>query len=120
MQYFVDDQTLKAEVFLAFVNQVWPGDYDLDKTQAALAKTLNITAYAAKHWWAACVSLQMAIISALLQNFWYCQPIRSKGSAAACCNWLKTIPPLGCILARSLGQRPSMRKMAAPEACLPI
>ena len=46
MPYFVDDQTLKAEVFLAFVNQVWPGDYDLEKTEQALAKTLNITAYA--------------------------------------------------------------------------
>lgn len=46
MQYFVDDQTLKAEAFLAFVNQVWPGDYDLEKTEQALVKTLNITAYA--------------------------------------------------------------------------
>ena len=26
-------------------DRVWPGDYDLDKTQAALSRTLNITAY---------------------------------------------------------------------------
>ena len=46
MEYIVDDQNLQAETFLAFVNQVWPGDYDLEKTEQALAKTLNITAYA--------------------------------------------------------------------------
>lgn len=46
MEYIVDDQNLQAETFLAFVNQVWPGDYDLEKTKQALAKTLNITAYA--------------------------------------------------------------------------
>lgn len=41
----MDDQTLEAEKFLAFVNQVWPGEYDPQKTQDALEKTLNITAY---------------------------------------------------------------------------
>ena len=41
----MDDQTLEAEKFLAFVNQVWPGEYDSQKTQDALEKTLNITAY---------------------------------------------------------------------------
>ena len=40
----MDDQTLEAEKFLAFVNQVWPGEYDPQKTQDALEKTLNITA----------------------------------------------------------------------------
>lgn len=45
MKYRVDDQTLEAEKFLAFVNQVWPGEYDPRKTQDALEKTLNITAY---------------------------------------------------------------------------
>ena len=45
MEYRVDDQTLEAGKFLAFVNQVWPGEYDPQKTQDALEKTLNITAY---------------------------------------------------------------------------
>ena len=45
MKYRVDDQTLEAGKFLAFVNQVWPGEYDPKKTQDALEKTLNITAY---------------------------------------------------------------------------
>ena len=45
MDYRVDDKQLDAEVFLAFVNRVWPGNYDAERTQGALAKTLNITAY---------------------------------------------------------------------------
>lgn len=45
MEYIVDDKALKAPEFIAFVNQVWPGEYDLNRTQEALSKTLNITAY---------------------------------------------------------------------------
>lgn len=45
MEYRVDDQSLQAEPFLAFVNQIWPGEYDLEKTRAALERTINITAY---------------------------------------------------------------------------
>lgn len=45
MEYRIDDKMLNASVFLTFVNQVWPGDYDNEKTQNALSKTQNITAY---------------------------------------------------------------------------
>ena len=45
MEYRVDDQELETSVFLSFVNKIWPGNYDVDKTRAALAKTFNITAY---------------------------------------------------------------------------
>ena len=45
MEYKTDDRGLDAAVFLAFVNQIWPGDYDLDKTRTALSRTINITAY---------------------------------------------------------------------------
>ena len=45
MEYKVNDQELNASTFITFVNRVGPGDYDLDKTQAALSRTLNITAY---------------------------------------------------------------------------
>ena len=43
--YQVDDQALQASLFLPFVNCIWPGDHDPAKTQAALSKTWNITAY---------------------------------------------------------------------------
>ncbi len=45
IEYKVNDRELNAAAFLAFVNQIWPGDYDPGKTRAALSKTLNITAY---------------------------------------------------------------------------
>ena len=45
VEYRVDDRGLEAGAFLAFVNQIWPGEYDVEKTRAALAKTLNLTAY---------------------------------------------------------------------------
>ena len=43
--YKVDDKGLDASIFIPFADRVWPGRYDPDKTQAALSKTLNITAY---------------------------------------------------------------------------
>ncbi|BDZ80575.1 GNAT family N-acetyltransferase [Claveliimonas bilis] len=45
MEYKVNDTELAASVFLPFVNQIWQGDYDIERTQIALSKTLNITAY---------------------------------------------------------------------------
>ena len=45
MEYRIDDKRLTASVSLPFVNQVWPGDYDIEETQNALSKTTNITAY---------------------------------------------------------------------------
>ena len=45
MEYNVDNKNLDAAVFVSFVNKVWPGDYNIDRTQSALSKTLNITAY---------------------------------------------------------------------------
>lgn len=45
MEYKVNDQGLKADVFIPFVNKVWKGQYDIEKTESALSKTLNITAY---------------------------------------------------------------------------
>ena len=45
MKYIADDQSLSPEAFLTLANQVWPGEYDLEKTRIALEKTQNITAY---------------------------------------------------------------------------
>ena len=45
MDYRVDDRQLNAAAFLSFVNQIWPGSYDAKRTQNALSRTLNITAY---------------------------------------------------------------------------
>ena len=44
MEYRVDDRSLSPESFLSLVQAVWPGAYDLEKTRAALERTVNITA----------------------------------------------------------------------------
>lgn len=46
MEYIVDDHELNAEDFITLANSVWPGNYDLEETQKALKRTINITAYA--------------------------------------------------------------------------
>lgn len=45
MEYKVDDKELNAITFIPFVNQIWQGDYDIERTQCALSRTRNITAY---------------------------------------------------------------------------
>ena len=45
MEYKINDRKLAASTFIPFVNQIWQGDYDMERTQTALSKTLNITAY---------------------------------------------------------------------------
>ena len=45
MEYKIDDKELKANIFISFVNKVWKGQYDIEKTEAALSKTFNIKAY---------------------------------------------------------------------------
>ena len=48
IEYMVNDQKLNVSEFIPFVDQIWPGEYDAGRTQAALSKTLNITAYDGK------------------------------------------------------------------------
>ena len=45
IRYLTDDRELEASVFISFANKVWPGEYDTEKTRAALSRTLNFTAY---------------------------------------------------------------------------
>ena len=48
MEYRSCDRSLDAARFLEFVSQVWPGEYNLEKTRDALERTWNITAYDAE------------------------------------------------------------------------
>lgn len=45
IEYKVDDKEINASFFISFVNEIWSGNYDIEKTQEALSKTINITAY---------------------------------------------------------------------------
>ena len=42
--YCEEDKALNVREFIRFANQVWPGDYDEEKTKAALKRTINMTA----------------------------------------------------------------------------
>ena len=50
MEYIIDDSKLSAESFLSLAQKVWPGDYNIEKTQKALGSTINITAYEGKRF----------------------------------------------------------------------
>lgn len=45
MEYKINDAELAVSTFIPFVSQIWKGGYDMERTQAALSKTLGITAY---------------------------------------------------------------------------
>lgn len=46
IDYITDDDQLPADRFYSLVQRVWPGDYRRDKIEEALARTLNVTAWA--------------------------------------------------------------------------
>ena len=45
LEYRVDDKTLCAQRFIELARQVWPGEYDPERTRRALERTINITAW---------------------------------------------------------------------------
>ena len=45
INYTINDPLLNAEAFLSLVQRVWPGNYNEEKTEKALKKTLNISAW---------------------------------------------------------------------------
>jgi GNAT superfamily N-acetyltransferase len=40
-----DNSVLSGEAFLALVQRVWPGDYDVDRVAEALRRTINLSAW---------------------------------------------------------------------------
>ena len=45
IRYNTNDKDLNAAAFVGLVNQIWPGNYQLDYTWEALERTINITAW---------------------------------------------------------------------------
>ena len=103
MEYRVDDRSLSGETFLDFVQQVWPGAYNLEQTRAALSKTMNFTAWDGGQLAGACESSQTALL-APSRSRWCCRHISGRASEAGRCGWLRPIPPpRRCISAPSRG-----------------
>ena len=101
MDYRVDDKQLNASDFLSFVNQIWPGSYDAERTQSALAKTLNITAYDGAKLVGCLRILSDGFFSERSRNCWSFRNTRIKAWEAACFNWQKPTRPPCCISVRS-------------------
>ena len=103
MEYRVDDRSLSGETFLDFVQQVWPGAYNLEQTRAALSKTMNFTAWDGG---------QLA----------GCLRVLTDGCFFGTITELLVLPAyqrqgIGCISAPSRGRKRFMRKTAASGAC---
>ena len=103
MEYRIDDQALSAERFLPFVNQVWPGNYDVEKTEQALKKTVNITAYDGGTLVGCLRPPTDGCFSAPLQSFSSFPNIRGRGSEAVFLGLQRSIPRPCCISGRSQG-----------------
>ena len=78
MQYKVNDRDLTAAEFLPFVNQIWPGNYELEETREALAKTVNITAYDGETLVGCIRLLTDGYFSEPSQNSWFCRNIKAR------------------------------------------
>ena len=110
LEYKADDKDLNASIFIAFVNQVWQGNYDIEKTQTALSKTLNITAYDNKMLIGAYAFSLMAIILEQLQSCLFFRNIKSKEWEVRSSGSLKIIHPPCYTLEHNRVQRSFMKK----------
>ena len=103
IEYKVDDKEINASFFISFVNQIWEGDYDMERTQNALSKTINITAYDGNVLVGCLRILSDGTILEQLQNYLFFQNISSKGLEADFFSLQRTIHLPCYILARNRG-----------------
>lgn len=103
MKYVVDDKKLNAATFIAFVNQVWQGSYDVEKTQGALSKTINITAYDNEVLIGCLRILTDGYYFGTITELLVLPEYQKQGVAVNSCNLQRIIPLLCCILERSRG-----------------
>ncbi len=78
MEYKVNDRELTASVFLPFVNRIWKGDYDMERTQEALTKTLNITAYDQNELVGCLRILTDGYFFGTITELWFCRNTRNR------------------------------------------
>lgn len=119
MEYREDDKQLNSSLFIPFVNKIWPGNYDMDKTQLALSKTINITAYDDGTLVGCLRILSDGYYFGTITELLVLPEYQKRGSAADCSNSQKGIPQPCCILARNRVWSCSMKKMGANEASRP-
>lgn len=103
MKYVVDDKKLNAATFIAFVNQVWQGSYDVEKTQGALSKTINITAYDNEVLIGCLRILTDGYYFGTITELLVLPEYQKQGVGSKLLQLARIIPLLCCILERSRG-----------------
>lgn len=120
MEYRVDDKMLNASVFFPFVNQIWPGDYDIEKTQNALSKTLNITAYDGERLVGCLRILSDGYFFGTITELLILPEYQKQGIGSQLLQFARKILPPCYILVHSRELKSFMKRMAVKEVCNPI
>ena len=113
MEYKIDDKELKANISISFVNKVWKGQYDIEKTEEALSKTINITAYDGDMLVGCLRILTDDFFLELLQNYLFYQNIENMGVNFSI--WPKKLLQQCCILVHSQELNYFMKKMGVKK-----
>ena len=117
MEYKVNDQILNASVFIPFVNRIWPGDYDVEKTRIALSKTWSITAYDDKMLVGCLRILSDGYYFGTITELLVLPEYQKQGIGSKLLQLATDKTPTMLILGRSREQRNSMKRMDAKKVC---
>ena len=117
MEYHVDDRALEAEEFLGFASRVWPGDYDVEKTRAALMRTLNITARDGGRLAGCLRILSDGYFFGTITELLVLPEYQGQGVGSALLRWQGNMRRRFCTSARSRAWRDSTKRTAASAVC---
>ena len=117
MEYRVDDRSLSGETFLDFVQQVWPGAYNLEQTRAALSKTMNFTAWDGGQLAGCLRVLTDGCFFGTITELLVLPAYQRQGIGSRLLRLAAAHTPRCCISAPSRGRKRFMRKTAASGAC---
>ena len=117
MEYRYDDRTLDAGTFLALVQQVWPGEYDAEKTRAALARTINITAWDGGRLAGCLRILTDGCYFGTITELLVLPACRRQGVGRALMDLARAHAPRRCTSGPSRARRAFTKRSAVSEAC---
>ena len=117
MEYKIDDKELKANIFISFVNKVWKGQYDIEKTEAALSKTFNITAYDGDMLVGCLRILTDGYFFGTITELLVLPEYQNMVLEVNFSIWQKKLLQLCCTLAHSQELKHFMRKMGVKRVC---
>ena len=119
MEYRVDDRALGSGEFLDFAGRIWPGNYDAEKTRAALARTLNITARDEGRLAGCLRILTDGYFFGTITELLVLPEYQGRGVGSALLRWQRSIRRRFCTSARSRAWRAFMKRTVASAVCRP-